>query len=199
MTNAEYFNILSVTGKFPKGSKEKLRYMEKSSFEIANIHRKLEDSKEFNCEFIINLCYKWTKRFEVIKDFEPRLVDKVVAVARFRRTVMKYKTMSYFEEFLLKEDFIENKISEVIRYLSIYEPYGGLNEISLLGKDVIVSRYDGMLVIRDKETYEIISDDTLMILFKNKGYKLINELRTFENNEYDFAILQSRRLSKYLN
>lgn len=196
MKNKEYFDTLRVLGILEKEKYDnsKVIYLEQSDFDIATIHKKLYLSKEFRFNYILDLLCKWANRFKSIDNFDMRLVDKIIEVARFRRCVMLYSDNSNFEKFLFQEEFIENKVDEIIRYISIFTIVDGLRTLNLNGDVVRVLsdfKFATMSITSIKDGVREIAKEVYFIIYKDKKFKFVTSFRKLKRDEYDFVITTS--------
>lgn len=82
--------------------------------------------------------------------------------------------------------------------VSIINMYNGLTEIYLNKRRVLVRKISGLLILQDTESGEMIGEDIQMIVFKGDGYRLVKEIEILKSGDYDFVILGSENLSKYI-
>lgn len=193
MSNKEYFNTLLVLGVIKPGEykQDRLDHLIESDFEVENIHKRLY--KEFEFSYILELLCKWADRFKTIDKFDMRIVDKFIDALWFEKNVMNKTSNATLKKIMLKEEFVENLVESILRYISIFGITEQKKIVNLNGRRLEIhtcAPFPYMRVEGDRWMKDIC-----FIIYKDKKFKFIDELRIIEPEEYDMiiAIPENRR------
>lgn len=204
MTNKELFDTLLITGSIKEKAKnfeKEINYIRNSNFNIVEIYKVLNTCKYMAFSYKVSLLSRWCRRFEAIDDFDIRIAYKLVDTINFYRENL----VPFYEEnlraYFLREDFIENNIDCVIRYVSILD---NVCILRIKGKECYIreNKISYNNEIRTVDIYiegeGIIEEKIYYIIFKGNDIKFIKELRYINSDEYDFIIPSSEYIRRYI-
>lgn len=193
MSNKEYFDTLLVLGVIKPGEydKDKLEHLIDSDFEVETLHKKL--CKEFEFAYILELLCKWVDRFKTIDKFDMKIADKFIDAIWFEKNIMNKTGSTTLKKTMLKEEFIENSVDSILRYISIFSITEWKKIVNLNGHRLEIHSCAPFPYMRVEGDRWI--KDISFIIYKDKKFKFIDELRIIEPEEYDMiiAIPENRR------